>query len=196
MEPKMAFDMEAIKAKAAAGTLAVSTATGGGASKAPPSGVYVCELAKAAIEKSQKLQDQLVVVLRVKSVVSLSEELPEDTTQESLVGREFKWYFLNAPTDKPDWVERLSGDIVALAGQVGLDSSKVFVDPTDGEGAKNLMDLYSNFSVMALKPIQRGTLGTVTIERQRQNGDKTRFNNAIKLEVKAAKKTSALTEGL
>ena len=192
----MAFDMEAIKAKAAAGTLAVSTATGGGASKAPPSGVYVCELAKAAIEKSQKLQDQLVVVLRVKSVVSLSEELPEDTTQESLVGREFKWYFLNAPTDKPDWVERLSGDIVALAGQVGLDSSKVFVDPTDGEGAKNLMDLYSNFSVMALKPIQRGTLGTVTIERQRQNGDKTRFNNAIKLEVKAAKKTSALTEGL
>jgi hypothetical protein len=192
----MAFDMEAIKAKAAAGTLAVSTATGGGASKAPPSGVYVCELAKAAIEKSQKLQDQLVVVLRVKSVVSLSEELPEDTTQEALIGREFKWYFLNAPTDKPDWVERLSGDIVALAGQVGLDSSKVFVDPTDGEGAKNLMDLYSNFSVMALKPIQRGTLGTVTIERQRQNGDKTRFNNAIKLEVKAAKKTSALTEGL
>jgi len=196
----MGIDINSYRQKAAAGTLATSTATGGGGGPAVPEGVFITKIKAAALTPSQKGEPQLVLDITVKSVVELTGTLEEGMTEDSVVGREFRMYFLaNAAVENDaKWGERLIGDVVAISNAVGIDLKKVFAD-SEGDEAKSIKEIFLNFAQVCTRMITKGAeMGNVTVERVRQAKNPKYFNHAIgqgAVEAKAPAKSSA-TEGL
>jgi hypothetical protein len=162
----MGIDIKNIAGKALAGNLAPSTVNGGGGVSVT-SGVFECKLLQASVEEVKaKTHKQLVLQLEVVSTVEQRE--PDEADP---VGGTFRWYFQQAK--EQDHAERLAGDLVAIFGKLGLPKERLFED------ADNLLDIYMNAATVLLKPITRGGLPTLLVERVRQRKDPKYFNHAL-----------------
>lgn len=194
----MGIDLKSIQSRAMTGSLPTSTASGGGGGPAVPEGTFVTKIKAAGMANSQKGEPQLTVDLVVKDVVELG-TLEEGVTEDMVKGRDFRMYFLANAAVEADvkWAERLIGDVVAIAGQVGIDTKKVFAD-AEGDEAKSVKEIFLNFAQVASRMLTKGAdMGTVTVKRIRQAKNPKYFNHEIVQGQKAAPaKKSAATEGL
>lgn len=168
----MALDISAIANKAKTGELKGSdgAVTGGGVKL--PGGVFTAQLQKAEVAEgfNDKTKRNLRLTFIVESCLeSFDIEFVPSTAKGSLIS----WYFPQAAEKNQEHAERVVGDLIQIAANLGIDADKLTED------AEDIVDIYNNFCSAVAKKLKKGPTGEFVLGRRAQRKDPSRFDHFL-----------------